>query len=83
MVGYKGDYYPNMPNAEYWELRAKENLSKCFGTTAKVEKYLTNLYRRKLKEFIKDYNKLMEPYVVDGEIDTARLNKALTYDRGF
>lgn len=83
MVGYKGDYYPNMPNAEYWELRAKENLSKCFGTTAKVEKYLTNLYRRKLKEFIKDYNKLMEPYVVDGEVDTARLNKALTYDRGF
>ena len=41
MVGYKGDYYPNMPNAEYWELRAKENLSKCFGETAKVEKYLT------------------------------------------
>lgn len=83
-VGYKKPYHSNMPNKEYWELRAKENLAECFGETAKVERYLKELYKSNLEYFIKEYKELMRPYIIeDEEIDFSKLNKAMTYDKKF
>lgn len=83
MAGYKFPYYSGQKSPEYWSHRAKENLAECFGTTEKVERYLKRLYEENLKKLCHSYNRLMKPFVIDGEVDAGALAKAMEYDEEF
>lgn len=72
-----------MKNTAYWEARSEELLTDSFKKAETVEKYLTGLYRNSLLKVSKDYNDLIKPFIVNGEIDIEKLNQAKLYDKKF
>lgn len=76
----KGGYYQGQPHKSYWKQRGKEKLSESFANADEVNNYLTNKYKECLIEFCGKYNELLKPYVKDGVLDAAALQKAKSTD---
>ena len=72
-----------MPNPEYWKARAKESLAESFATADEAEAYLTEVYKKSLIDFCKNYNDLVKPFVKNGVLDTDALRQALNTDASF
>ena len=79
----KSGYYQNMPHKAYWKQRGKEMLAETFATSDEVNAYLTGVYKKCLLEFCGKYNELLKPFVKNGVLDAAALQKAKSSDIGF
>ena len=79
----KGGYYQNMPHKAYWKQRGKETLAETFATSDEVNAYLTGVYKKCMLEFCGKYNELLKPFVKNGVLDAAALQKAKSSDIGF
>lgn len=79
----KGGYYHNQPHKSYWTQRSKERLSESFSSSDKVNEYITQQYQQCLIDFCGKYNELVKPYVKDGVLDVAALQKARVTDVRF
>ena len=79
-----GGYYSNMNSKDYWTQRSKESLSESFKNADAVNAYYENIYKSNYKKLLKEYKKLMNPYVLeDGSIDISKLGKDAVYNAGF
>lgn len=79
----KGGYYHNMPHTEYWVQRSKEQLSESFSSADEVNQYIEDVYKDCLIDFCTRYEKLLKPFIKDGELVLAELNKAKATDEKF
>lgn len=78
-----GGYYQGQSSPSYWRRRAKEQLNETFEDAEEIISYEQAIYERCLRNLVKEYKALIRPYVVDGEIDLALLNKARVSDIHF
>lgn len=60
-----------MPSKDYWKQRELESLKESFKSPRKLERYIEKMYKHNLEKTIKDFKKLMKPYLrSDGTIDS-------------
>lgn len=79
-----GGYYYGMPSRKYWKQRSKEILAETFDNAAEVEKYLLDVYRQNLLDFISEYQDIMSEFMdADGTFNKAAFRRKLQYDDTF
>ena len=75
----KGGYYQGQHSAEYWKQRNRESLAETFENADALKTYEMKIYERELRQVVKEYKELIEPYVENGEFVRTNFDDTFLY----